>query len=59
MNLLRRFRQLVPADGRDFHVYGGLLLVGLGMTAWFGLPGLIPVGMALWFMGIWRMGRTE
>ena len=45
-------------DLRDFHVYGGMVAVGVGVMAYVNWPGgLIVVGAIAWFMGTYRMGR--
>lgn len=44
-------------DIRDFHIYGGSLIVAVGV-GWMTAPGwgLALLG-ALWFyLGVWRMG---
>lgn len=40
-------------DAEDFHVYGGLALIGVGVTlaAW----GLAVVGAMLWYLGTFRI----
>lgn len=47
-------------DGRDAHIYGGLLLLGWGLWS-SPLPWLAGVlaGLALWYMGLFLLARRE
>jgi hypothetical protein len=49
---------MIKPDLRDAHIYGGMLLVGIGVLAYTGWPGsLIAIGLAIMYLGIYRMGR--
>lgn len=39
---------------REYHAYGGLILVALGIS--YMLWGIALVGAALWYMGTFRAG---
>ena len=41
-------------DLTDVHVYGGLLMVGLGLGLWEVWAGVAVPGAFLVFMGYWR-----
>ena len=41
--------------GRDLHVYGGLVLVGLGLYTLIGIAAAAVVGAVLVYVGVWRM----
>lgn len=49
---VRRWTSL--PDVRDFHIYGGLLLVAVGLTGAFGWWGVAVPGAALFYLGVWR-----
>lgn len=44
-------------DVRDVHIYGGLILLGVGVecSAW----GFAVVGAALAYLGVWRMTSRQ
>lgn len=44
-------------DARDLHIYGGIAMIGAGVewSTW----GLVVIGAALAYLGVWRMGSTE
>jgi|6_EtaG_2_1085325.scaffolds.fasta_scaffold244113_2 hypothetical protein len=45
-------------DLRDVHIYGGAAAIALGVLAYAGWPaGLTALGLVLWYMGVYRMGR--
>lgn len=39
---------------RDVHVYGGIALVGCGLWYLIGPVSLAAVGVALFYLGVWR-----
>ena len=41
-------------DLRDWHVYGGLMLVGYGVWTVAGPCALAVVGVGLFYLGVWR-----
>jgi hypothetical protein len=45
--------KLYRPDAEDFHVYGGMVLVGVGLT--FALWGLAVVGAMLWYLRVFRV----
>lgn len=47
---------MTKPDGRDFHIYGGLLVVGAALVASFGWAGAAVPGAFLVYLGIWRLG---
>ena len=45
---------------RDCHIYGGLLLVGIGAYVQIGLgAGMLLLGALMWYMGVHRMGPRK
>lgn len=42
-------------DGRDVHVYGGLVLVVAGLWALVGAASVAVAGAVLLYLGVWRM----
>lgn len=42
-------------DFRDLNIYGGLLLVGLGLGLLSWGLGIAVVGAALFYLGVWRL----
>ena len=45
-------------DLRDLHVYGGMILVGIGVLSFAGWGGaLIALGLINFYLGTFRMGR--
>lgn len=54
-SVLRTIRRLVDSfDLRDLHIYGGLALIGYGGWLVHPAAGLMPVGLALFYIG-WRL----
>lgn len=45
--------KLEKPDGRDVHAYGGLVLMSAGIEVQ--MWGLVVLGAALAYLGIWRM----
>jgi hypothetical protein len=56
-DLLRRLLRLLP-DFRDVHVYGGGLLIAIGMWTWWRPGGFIVFGCLLVYLGLFRFRRT-
>jgi hypothetical protein len=49
---------MIKPDLRDVHIYGGMILIGVGVLAYLGWAGaLIAVGVTAMYLGIYRMGR--
>ena len=46
---------MTKPDGRDWHIYGGLVLVGAALALGFGWAGWTVPGAFLVYMGIWRI----
>ena len=43
---------------RDVHIYGGMILIAVGVLAYVGWPGsLIALGVMSMYLGTFRMGR--
>lgn len=42
-------------DGRDVHIYGGLVGIAVGGWLWQGPASLAVVGALLFYLGVWRM----
>lgn len=56
---IRPLQSLVP-DGRDWHIYPGMVLAAWGLWS-SPLPWLAPlvVGAVLWWMGIFRLSKPK
>ena len=50
------WRRVKKPDFQDFHIYGGLVLVGLGLYPFLGVQAAAVVGAVLVYVGVWRMG---
>lgn len=49
---------MIKPDLRDVHIYGGMVLIGIGVLAYTDWAGsLIAVGIICMYLGIYRMGR--
>tara|TARA_R100000808_G_scaffold4774_1_gene15124 strand:- start:3602 stop:3754 length:153 start_codon:yes stop_codon:yes gene_type:complete len=49
---------MIKPDLRDIHIYGGMILIGIGVLAYIGWPGsLIAMGIISMYLGTFRMGR--
>ena len=49
--------KLYKPDAEDFHVYGGVVLVGVGVSLM--LWGLAIAGGMLWYMGTFRANTNQ
>ena len=49
------WRRAEKPDVRDLHIYGGLVLVGLGLYTLIGIAAVAVVGAVLFYVGVWRM----
>tara|TARA_R100000808_G_scaffold22290_1_gene48436 strand:- start:5715 stop:5867 length:153 start_codon:yes stop_codon:yes gene_type:complete len=49
---------MMKPDLRDVHIYGGMILIAIGVLAYVGWPGaVVAVGACVMYLGIYRMGR--
>jgi hypothetical protein len=61
MGALKRVWDAVRAvlpDFRDLHVYGGGLLIAIGLWTWWRPGGFIVFGGLLVYLGLFRFRRT-
>lgn len=49
----------MKADLRDLHIYGGIVLAGIGIGFIYWQAALIAVGASLAYLGVWRLGRLS
>ena len=48
----------IKPDLRDLHIYGGLILIGIGVLGLAGWEGsLIAIGIVALYLGTYRLGR--
>lgn len=46
---------MTKPDGRDYHIYGGLVIVGAALMLAFGWVGAVAPGAFLVYIGVWRI----
>ena len=59
MSWTEKLRAVAP-NGRDLHIYGGLVLFGWGLrSSPYPWGGWLVVGLALWYMGVFRLSQRN